>query len=241
MTIPLLAQGKTPVFGGIETGFVTFDNEKRSLDFIRESASDYDYYGDYAGSTNSLYNVFYAGFKQEFPVISRLSFSTGVRFTQVGSSIKPESGSYMYLFLSSEGTTTNFAKARKISQNSQYLGVPLEFRWYLPSYHFVRSYVKLGATVNYRIATSTRVTFTDEMMNQYDGDIESQVKKPDSFYSMGYASVGLRVGKQYGPSINFEAVMPAFEITTNSSSLTTPITGFGVQVTFQFPMNFKSE
>jgi len=229
------------VFGGIETGFITFQNEMRGLEFIRESASDYDYYGDYAGSTNALYNVFYAGFKQEFAVISRLSFSTGIRFTEIGSNVKPESGSYMYLFLSSEGTTTNFAKARKISQNSQYLGIPVEFRWYLPSYHFVRSYVKLGATVNYRIATSTKVKFTDDIMNQYNSDIENQVEKPDSFYSMGYAAVGFRFGKQYGPSVNIEAVLPSFVMTTNSSSLTNPLTGIGAQVTFQFPMNFKSE
>jgi len=241
LTIPLLGQDKAPVFGGIETGFITFDNEMRNLSFIRESASDYDYYGDYAGSTNALYNVFYAGFKQEFPVISKLSFSTGIRFTQAGSNVKPETGSYMYLFLSSDGTTTNFAKARKIAQNSQYLGIPLEFRWYLPGYHFVRSYVKLGATLNYRIATSTKVTFTDDIMNQYNSDIVNQVRKPDSFYSMGYAAVGLRFGKQYGPSVNLEAVVPSFVFTTNSSSLTNPLSGFGVQVTLQFPMNFKSE
>lgn len=241
LTLPLTAQNKMPAFSGVETGVMTFDNEMRGISIIRESSSDYDYYGDYAEKTCGTYNVFYAGFKQELPVISKLSFFTGIRFTEISSAIKPVSGSFMYLFVSSEGTTTNFAKATKISQTSQYMGIPVEFRWYLPSYHFVRSYVKLGATFNYRIATTTRATFTTDVANEFNSDIESKVGKPDSFYSMGYAAIGLRYGKEYGPSVNIEGVLPSFVFTPNSSSLTNPLTGVGVQVTIQFPLNFKSE
>jgi hypothetical protein len=145
----------------------------------------------------------------------------------------------MYLLLSSEGTTTEFLKATSIKQNSYYLGIPVEFRFYNTDYHFIRSYTKLGAVFNYRVSTSTNIDFTDYRMDVYEKEMAAQVDKPNSFNAMGYACFGLRAGRENGPSLNIELQCPAFVITPDSSSLTKPNTGAGLQITLQFPIGSK--
>jgi hypothetical protein len=241
---PLSAQEKVPVFLSLETGADIIDNGIRDLEFIRQSASDYDYYGDYAESISGLYYSFFTGIKEEFTLSSRISITTGLRYTHVHSSIgdsNSDRNKYMYLLLSSSGTTTEFLKATSIRQDNDYLGIPIEFRYYISHYHFFRSYLRMGAVINYRIQTKTDIVCANDAMAGYEKELTDRIEKPNSFYSIAYGGFGVRFGKEYGPSLNIEAHVPSVIITPYSSTLTDANIGSGIEITLQIPLNSKTK
>jgi hypothetical protein len=240
VSLSVSAQIKTPVCIGFETGFSSLDNNMRDLSMIREYSADFGY-NDYADVSLGTYELYYTGLKIEKPVTDRLAFSSGLRYTRTRAALRPENGNTLYLLLSSEGSTTEYLRASSINENSDYLGIPFEGRFYTSGYHFVRFYLKAGAVLNYRINTDYHIDFTDNSMSQYETRMTAELGEPDTFNAVIYGGGGLRLGRLNGLSMNIEALCPSFVLTPNSSRLTTPIAGGGVMITLQFPLNFNSQ
>jgi|WetSurMetagenome_2_1015567.scaffolds.fasta_scaffold00134_4 hypothetical protein len=239
-SLSVSAQDKAPVCIGFESGFSSFENNMRDLSMIREYSADFGY-NDYADVSLGTYELYYAGLKMEKPITNRLSISSGLRYTRTRAVLKPENGNTMYLLLSSEGSTTEYLRASSINENSDYLGIPFEGRFYTSAYHFVRFYLKAGAVLNYRIKSDYHIDFTDSSMSQYETRLTTKLGEPDSFNAVIFGGGGIRLGRLNGPSMNIEALYPSFVLTPNSSRLTTPIAGGGVMITLQFPLNFNSQ
>jgi len=242
ITQSLMAQDDNPVYVGFETGFYNFESMFKKMDFIREGASEYDYWGDYTNDLEGSFASYYAGVKLEKDVLkNRLSVITGLRFsrftTHLGDTDSSE-GAFMYLLYSEDGTTTEFLKANGIIQRSDYLGVPLEVKFFPKHKHLpFRSYFKLGAVVNFHLLSQNEIVFSSTTMDQYEDGMAKRIKDPDSFNSIAYAAVGFQIGVEDKPFVTIELNCPTFTLTPDAFTFTRPDFGVGLQFSFHVPIN----
>jgi hypothetical protein len=240
---------------GAEFGYNVFGGDTKKPDMVRESKSsslyddDYDYYCGVIGPEQTM-NIFYLGLKSEFFFINnRLGIATGLRFSQY-SSVFDSDRDYFLWQVRQEGVKTDYVKIRDITQNTYYLGLPLEIRFFpnkreLPFQH----YFKIGSVFNYRIQTKNDIDFQNNAMNHYTESIENKIENPNNFNAYLYPAIGFKiggfkVGNGKFPWINIEAHFPGIMLTSNASSFfksnadTTP--GFGIQFSIQIPLGKNS-
>ena len=135
------------------------------------------------------------------------------------------------------GDTIEF-KIREISQVSSFIGIPVELI-YMPfrARRMVSFYFKLGAEFNFLCASKTTIQFYEPPTTTSDQNVVThEVGNPDSFFSSIYGGAGIHLGKESKPGFNVEISVPAIFITSNSSSLTTPLFGAGLQFGFRIPI-----
>jgi hypothetical protein len=214
--------------------------DMQDLDFIGSSVSDNSYYETQEDVT-SLVNCLYFGVKPEYILKnSNFGISTGIRYSRMHSSIEGAS-QYFYMLYRENGTNTEYLRARKIDQTSQYIGIPLEVRYFVASVPDFRIYIKLGVDFNIRLQTKTKVDFYDPSMSIYETDIINKLITPKTFYSSFYTSVGYRIGNDLKPSLTIELLIPFISNKANSSSLVKANSGVGLQVIFQVPLKSKEK
>ena len=237
-------QAKRYSFLGLEAGMTTHACDSKSFDFIRGDV-DVSTYGisDDSDGLDVLSNRWYAGLRTEIRNPDNfIGWCVGIRYSQVFSSMeKTTSGSggknFFYLLNKHEETTTEFLRVEKVAQTTQYIGVPIESRIYITPALPLRIYGKLGGELNYRIDTSTDVTFHNkEMEEPYEEEVAAKFKEPNNFMMMIYAGGGLMLRGSSKASIGLEVTLPAFIVSDNTSGLVDPLVGIGVQLSVQVPL-----
>jgi hypothetical protein len=224
-------------FLSLETGVDFIDSQTtEQKDFIR--AESPDFYGTDAYSRKIIYQLHktFAGVRIEMRNQNdRFGFSTGLRFTQVNSSITKNSAPhYFYFLLRQTGTTTEYLRIRKLNQTSGYLSIPFEVRFFPYDQKMFRLFIVLGCDINYRLMTKTEADFTDPAMSIYQSDVSKISGDPSVFHSSFYARAGFLLGKNK-PRIGIGVTAPVI-ITDNSSSLVYPTVGGGFFLQVQFPL-----
>ena len=237
-----IAQEIRQKFIGIETGMTLIGNEITKMDNIRGDIPAYS--GGY--STNVLTSLTYRSFigvKPEiFSLNDKIGFMAGLRFSRINNSVGKNSywsnsTNYFYWLYSQSGINTEYLKVKEINQKSDYIGIPIEVR-YFPSKRprLFRVYFKLGAEINYCLQTQTAVVFYDNAMNLYQKDLIATIGKPKAFNASVYGAGGFRIGRESGLSASIEVCLPYFLLTRESTGLVNPISGGGFQINFQIPL-----
>lgn len=165
----------------------------------------------------------------------------GIRYSHVKSSIGKNTNwsgpsSYFYVFLKQDATSTEYVKVLEFDQKSDYLGIPIEFRYFPFKLKNFRPYVKAGIEFNFLILTASDIVFYNDAMEAYQGDLLNMIDEPASFDSRCYLSFGFKLEKGPVPGINIELSAPSVYLTPMVSSLVKPTAASGgFQLNLQFP------
>ncbi|MDR1097164.1 MAG: outer membrane beta-barrel protein [Tannerella sp.] len=236
---PLLAAqtGKHNIRIGFETGVTGYFINATKPVQLREFGSDPYCLFDRINLTLSS-TVF--GVRPEiFLGRNRWGVSTGLRLSRYVTTFKPDNGPF-YWMLAREGLQTDYLTIDKFSQQSYFLGVPLEVRFFtnrrdLP----VQIYFKTGATFNYKLRTGTDISFANPLMSKHAGAVGDGLEEVDRFHVYVYPAFGFKIGRYrngHSPWFNVEISIPGMLFHPNVSSFAKPSAGFGAGFTVQIPL-----
>jgi hypothetical protein len=240
------AQKTNLKFLGVEGGITLVQHEANNMDLIRQDVIPY-YYQTYtsAGVITSMRLVPF-GIKTEFLVLKKkLGISAGIRYTSMKSSIlKDEGGTgkeYFYFRYGQDTLNTEYFRINEINQKSDWIGIPLEIRYFPFKPRFFRPFIKLGAEFNYCLRTITDVKFYDDAMGVYQQGIIDIFGEPTSFNSLLNFGIGFRMSKDKEFAFNLELRALSLFLTSKSSTIVNPVGGAGFQIDLQVPLQLKSK
>jgi hypothetical protein len=224
-------------FIGIESGANFIQCKPVNKSYIRGDNSTV-YYGDGISQSikSEMYKIHLGATIEVKSLNDKFGFITGLRFTQLNTSIsKNTSPDYFFFLYQQTGTTTEYLRVRKIQQTATYTGIPIEVRFFpFPRLKKFRIYFMAGTEIGYEISSRTKVDFYDRIMESYKSGVLKIIGDHDHLYSVFYGGAGFRIGKEGKPGINLGVTAPVI-FTNQNSSLVTPIAGGGVNIHFQIP------
>jgi hypothetical protein len=171
-----------------------------------------------------------------------LGVSAGIKYTRVTTILcKNDNWSgtdskYLYFLYQHTGTTTEYLRLNSITQNSTYVGFPLELRVYPNHIHRVQVYYKLGADFNFLVSSQTHMDFFNKAMDVYEKEAVKTIEDPWKSYTCIYVAAGLKIGRNNKPGFNLEVNAPSFIMYNKNKSLVEPMAGIGVQLGLQLPL-----
>jgi hypothetical protein len=237
------AQNMNSKFIGVETGMVFLNTKMLAKDYIRKETAPFYNEESQAGYINSSMYIFYGGLKSEFLFFNnKFGIITGLRHTITSSSIGNRNSSnndFFYLLCNQGETTTEYVKIKKATQISNYIGIPLEAKFYPLIHKKFRLYFKIGADFNYLLQSKINVEYVDNTMKTDKKAVVDKFGLPNSFYSSIYASIGFRFGKS--SSYSFEFCFPSLILSSGASTLVTPIPIASIQFNYLYPLKSKEK
>lgn len=237
---PVWSQEPIKLSVGLEvgSGFVTGDLNPNWK--VRQDVGNYNYGYGYSNSLSSEMTMAVIGIKPEISFFKGMfAVSSGLRYTRINSTMSK--GSYSessYFFLKDNVNTANteYYKVKKIWEDNDYLGIPLEVT-YLPfQYEQLGFYFKVGVEMNFMFSNNRDIVFLNPDMEIYQQEIIDHVGITSNvLYSTFYTSVGMRMGKKDKTKYNFELLLPSTFLTKNNSSMIIPqiYSGFKFSVQLQ--------
>jgi hypothetical protein len=231
-------QGLKPGYIGAKVGAGSYVSDLKDVGFIRSNMSDNTYNQDIL----SVLLITNAGIEAEYYFYNnRFGLSTGLRYTRLNSNYDGGAKGF-YVLLSESGTTTEYLKTKYIEQKCDYVGIPIELRYFVHERsYFFNMYGKIGFDFNFRMSDNMDVAFVRSQMDIYKDEIASKFNKPNLFYSSFNIGAGISLGEIGKTTFNLEMYIPV-PITPNASSVLKPITGVGAFFTVQIPLkNSKNE
>lgn len=238
----LLGQEDRVRFIGLESGINFHICESTNYDFIRGNV-DVSTYGinEDVNNLSMTFQKWNVGAMSEFRFKrNKVGLLCGLRFSQVNSTLSKSTDyssnlNFFYLLNKQEGTTTEFLKVKEINQYSNYVGVPIELKYFLFHILGLRFYAKGAAEFSYRLKTNTNVMFYNSEMEPYEQEVIEKFKEPNDFLVMLYGAGGVKIGKDTKTSLSLEIILPSLFLTDNNSGLVSPLTGSGFQLNIQIP------
>ena len=209
---------------------------------VRASKSVYEYNDFYYGSpkANQSITTLYGGVNYEtYFNNDRLGFSAGLRFSQFTSEISAGwNQNYLVWLFRQDETYTDFLTIRSITQNNNYLGVPLSLRYILPRKRdsFFTQYFKLGTAINYCLSTNNSILFFDASMSRHEDAVSEQIGKPNPLNALIYPAYGFKFGRMKNVWVNLEFIFPGFIIGNNAHPFVKTNVGMGIQLAVQIPL-----
>jgi len=202
-------------------------------------------------SFNNTIDVPYIGIKYEQCFFDkRMGFAAGLRFTQFSSAIHgktayfliiPYNNCFLWQF-NENGIYTDYLKIIRITQDNNYLGIPLEFTYVLENKDtFFRPYIKVGAVVNKLVSTKSTIEFLDDQMNQYADAVGNQVEKPNAFNAYFYPALGFKLGKNRYICGNVEIQYTPIFIPKRIHPFISSDYGIGIHFSLQIPLRKKEK
>ena len=222
-------------FIGVETGIDYIGGEAIGRDDIRRDIG-FNYYGAHSllNLQGELYKYTLGVKFEQRTKNEKFGLLTGLRYSHVNSFINKDNDDFFYFLYQQTGTTTEFLKIKELSQSSDYIGIPLEIRWYPFNQKTFRIYFVAGGEFSYRVSTRNEVVFYDDAMSIYANDIAHRAGMPGRGYGTFFMGGGFTLGKENKPHINMELSAPV-SVTQSSSSLVKPLAGVGFHFQFQLP------
>jgi len=232
---------------GFEVGSGIVVGEMTDNWFVRQDIGS-DLY-DYNYSSSSLskdMSISYLGIKTEYSLAkNKIGILSGIRLTRINSYLDKYTSSgtgYFFLRNSEEGTNTEFFKVKKINEDIDYLGIPIELRYSPFQYKYFCFYFKVGTQINFKLHSKTDIQFLNENMEAYQNKIINSIDfTPNSIFASVYSSVGVKIGKENNVNYNFELVLPSKLLTSNNSSVVVPASYTGFQFSVLFPLKQKKQ
>jgi hypothetical protein len=234
---------------GIESGTDFMFGSTIKPDMVRESKSSYygfddnDFYCGILWDYETL-NITYLGIKPEISFAkNRISVATGIRLSRYSTNTDSDKDYFLWKIYQDE-INTEYIKIREITQNSYYLGIPLEAKFYPNKRELAAQiYFKTGVVFNYRIHTNNKIKFQNTSSEANDETINDQVNQNlKDFNSYMFVGCGLKIGrhhtnhKKHIPHINIEAHVLNIMFTDKATSFIRTNAGLGVQLSVQIPL-----
>lgn len=224
---------------GLEAGADVLLVEVSEHDNIRAEAS---YYSDAEKNIRGFGSKFYSGIKAE--VRSRnnkFGFSAGLRYTRLNTTLgkgyysyySGSTSDFFYFMVEQTDNSIEYFRVEEINENSDYIGIPLSVNYSPFGEHLFTFYFKAGIEVNYRLSTTTTVTFVDPAMKQYNDDVVDQLQDVGRMNAMLNTAGGCRIKAHPRLTLSLEAGPSAF-LTENNSRVVNTLGSFGGQFNVQF-------
>ena len=234
---------------GIETGTDFMFGSTIKPDMVRESKSSYygfddnDFYCGILWDYETL-NITYFGIKPEMSFAkNRIGVATGIRISRYSTNTDSDKDYFLWKIHQDE-INTEYIKIREITQNSYYLGIPLEAKFYTNKRELpAQFYLKTGVVFNYRIHINNKIEFQNKSSKANSETINDQVNQNlKDFNSYMFVGCGLKIGryhtnhKRHFPHMNLEAHVLNIMFTDKASSFIRTNAGLGVQLSVQIPL-----
>ena len=222
---------------GLETGGALFLCPTVDKPYIRKDMV-YSASGDYNPSITSHYNMAFGGMKLELKSSNeKWKFGSGLRFIQTSSDIsKANEPDYFYFLYRQDASTIDYLKVKRLSQTTNYLGVPLDVKFFpFPRMKTFKIYFTAGTQLGYKLSSKTSVVFPDPNMNPYTSEVQSIVEKPNNFIATVHGGAGFEFNKLSWPIVSLGLIFPSIFL-SNHTQLTNPVTGVGFQLSIQLPL-----
>jgi hypothetical protein len=223
---------------GFEIGFSGYWGDVMKPEQVRENYVYNDYSGcfsfDIAPDQSAI--AHHVGVKPEYFFFrNRVGVSAGLRVSRFSSAFESDNSYPVMWLLRQDNNQTDYVRIRSITQNSYYIGIPLEIRFFpnrreLPFQH----YLKFGVAFSYRVYTEYKTAFYDERMSIHAGTVEAQLGKPNVFNSYIYPTFGFKIGRSSSPWVNVDIYCSVL-INQHTISFLKGGAGVGFQLSVQFP------
>jgi len=229
---------------GVEAGLAFFESNMLNVDFIRKDMSSYSTGYSTNNISSNTYKS-YIGIKPEYYTLNgKLGGMVGIRFSRVDNIVgknnyMAEGNNYFYFLYRQDGLTTEYLKVKQIDQHAEYLGIPVEIRYFPFRPHFFRLYFKAGAEIDFRLQSKTDFSFDDKAMEIFQNDLTAKFEKPRAVNVLLYGAGGIRLGRKGKPSVSYEITLPYLYVTSEPTALANPIFGAGFQLNFQIPIKSR--
>src|SRR5690606_8015945 len=124
-------------------------------------------------------------------------YASGLKYSRVRGKLSMDdlywfSTPYFFFRLRESGLVTEYVTLRKVIQHTDFLGIPLEVRWFLFGGRRVRFYIKGAAEVNYKIATGTEIDFYEPAMSKYKKQVEAELREVADVHGVLSLAGGIR-------------------------------------------------
>lgn len=236
------------IAGGPEIGVITLTTQMNETDYIRGEVSAYQGYGGYNGyaPSSTVYSTtlrtFY-GFKAELYATDKFIVSGGLRYINNESHSgddrsSPGNSSYFYWLWKTDGINTDYLRVEDYTQNTSYIGIPIELKLNMVEMNCCRWYLKAGTELSLMMANNIDLDFHDESMEVHEDELVKMVNDPRPFNAALYAAGGLTLGKKY--LMNLEVLLPFGMLYPENDALLSPIVGTGFRIDFMIPLKYKS-
>lgn len=234
------AQNSPRFLLGFEFGEASVKGELNDEWSVRQDINPYSDYYNYSSGVSNVSSITYFGIKPEVTSYSgRLSLSSGLRFSQLNSSLSGGiNGEYYFLRYKSDQTSSEYARVSSLSEKVNYLSVPLEFRFVPVQISNFGFYGKIGTEIGLKLSSKKSIEFTSETMKPYQEEVlNTNPVKANSLYSTLYGAIGVRWESLRGTNVNMELLLPSKFLTENNLTLITPTLFSGFQFSVQFPLH----
>ncbi len=239
--LSLEAQHPTAIRVGVEYGFMNLSGKMSGHWEFRHPPQGYfnpDYQGDeYATGEGRMH---YTGLKVELPTWkSRVTLATGLRYTNVSQQVLPFSNmSHLYLYHPA-GRGIDIYRLDEMNESIGYMSIPLEADIILLGYYSNwQVYLKGGVQAGVKVHGKSRIHFTSPSMQTYEEDVlAGTAKRPSTFYSNLYGSLGSRWTLTNGVRLAAEMVIPYLFLSKPNWSFLSSDTLPGIQFTVAVPLD----
>jgi hypothetical protein len=170
----------------------------------------------------------------------KLAFETGLKYSFLNSALDMALQSnglpaYFFLHYNSTGINTEYTKVHSITENTQYLSIPLELKLIPLKWRNFDVYVKTGVDFGLKINSTTTINFVNNNMDEFHQTILDNVGADVNKYMVGWNnSVGVAYGRNNSLRYRIEALLPSFLLTKNNSSLVNGDVFTGFRFSLQF-------
>ncbi len=235
----LNGQEKRKKFIGIEAGTSFYNGMPAEMEYIRGEMNDYS--DDGSPRVYGTADKWHLGASFELKSLNnKFGFITGLCYTQFNYNVVKEgydenTNEFFYLRFRQDGINTEYLRVNSIQQMADYVGIPLAVRIMPYPNNRVRLYFKLSSEVNYRIKTKYDFSFPNDAMEVYENEASKLITDPNKFFSTLSASVGISIGKNSNPGVDFEILLPSGYISGKPQGIVNPTIGSGFLFSVQLP------
>ena len=227
--------------------FGFFNSIPTDIDQIRGSVATFSAENSKKGLTCISFRGT-TGIKYETLLLSdRISLGTGIRFSQFVQNtgkweLISDGVNYFYFLYAQDEHNTYYTRLKSIMQTSSYLGVPVEFSFFpLETSHLFRFYMKMGAEIDFRLSTHTKIHFMNEGLPSFESQVAAQISSPSVIGFSLYNCVGIRAGVDGKPTFSMELLVPLLNTNPGSSGLLKNGFGGGFQFNYHIPIQSRNQ
>ena len=223
--------------------FGFFNSKPTDIDQIRGSVATFSAENSKKGLTCISFRGT-TGIKYETLLLNhRIGLGAGIRFSQYVQNtgkwkLLSEGVNYFYYLYAQDEHYTYYTRIKSILQTSSYLGVPAEFSFFpLENPHFIRLYMKMGAEMDFRLNSTTKIHFVNKGLPSLESQVASQISSPSFIGFSFYNCVGLRAGVDGKPTFSVELLIPVLNTHPGSPGLLENRFGAGLQFNYHIPIH----
>lgn len=206
----------------------------------------YDYnssYGNgYRNNSSDVYpNISLAHFAVK-PEVSffndKLAVSSGISFNFIVSDMTSygyNDDDYFYLRYNTTDVLSEYAKVKTITENTTYMGIPIDVKFSPFSFWKMDFYLKTGIDINYKLGTNTDIQFVNESMESSEQLILNKMGiKTNNLLSIWSNGIGVTFGNKEKLRYSVEYILPSVILTNNNSTIANANMYYGFRFSVQF-------